>query len=39
MTYYFWLGYEAEPWNEIERDWEGDWDAWRENEEMTRLGY
>lgn len=39
MTYYFWLGEDAEQWHEIERDFEGDWDAWRENEEMTRLGY
>lgn len=39
MTFYFWLGEDAEEWNEIARDYEYDWDAWRENVEMERLGY
>jgi len=39
MMFYFWLGEDAEEWNQIAEDFEGDWDAWRENEEMTRLGY
>jgi hypothetical protein len=33
------VGKEAEPFNEIEKDWEGDWEAYEEHVEMTRLGY
>lgn len=39
MTYYFWLGVDAEEFNEIEEAYEGNWDAYREDEEMRRLGY
>lgn len=39
MTYYFWLGVDAEPFNLIEIEYEGDWEAWAEDEEMRRLGY
>ncbi len=39
MTYFFWLGADALWANQIEEDYEGDWEAYLENEEMTRLGY
>lgn len=39
MMYYFWLGQDAEWAHQIDEDFEGDWDAWEEHQEMTRLGY
>lgn len=39
MLYYFWLGEDAEWAQQIDEDYDGDWEAFEENEEMKRFGY
>lgn len=39
MTYYFWLGEDAIWANQIEEDYEGDWESYTEDQEMRSYGY